>query len=159
MASRFYLKIHGELVRQGLENLSEEIPQVGRRRIYLRMLRVKTRLGETAPKPTYPINWDNSEKQKKFVLAKLRKEHNLPYKRSGKTQRGWTLTSLEDGYRLANEEPAAFFVYGDMFKRKSQITIHAGRWPLTKVIAFEELDTLPQEIQLDIEAAKKRSGL
>lgn len=158
MPSRFYIKVHGQLVRQGLENFSEEIPQVGRRRIYLRMLRVKTRLSQTAPKPTYPIEWD-SEKQKKFVLAKLRKEHNLPYRRTGKTQRGWTLTSLEDGYRLANEEPAAFFVYGDMFKRKSQSRIHAGRWPLTKVIAFEELDQLPEEIQLDIEAAKKRSGL
>jgi hypothetical protein len=158
MPSRFYIKVRGELVRQGLENLSEEIPQVGKRRIYLRMLRIKTRLSQTAPKPTTPINWD-SEKQRKFVLAKLRKEHNLPYKRTGKTQRGWVLSALEDGYRLANEESAAFFVFGDMFKRKSQSMIHAGRWPLTKVIAFEELDTLPEEIRLDIDAAKKRSGL
>lgn len=158
MANRFLIRIHGEMVRQGLENLSAEIPQVGKKRIYLRMLRMKTRLNKPAPKPGYPIHWD-SEKQKKFVLAMLRREHNLPYRRTGKTEQGWVLQGLEDGYRLANETEAAFFVYGDLFQRKSQSRIHAGRWPLTKEIAFEELEALPEEIQVDIEAAKKRSGL
>jgi hypothetical protein len=155
---KFTLIIHGELVRQGLESFDEEIPKVGRQRIYLRMLRIRTRMAANAPKPRRPITWD-SEKQRKFVLAKLRREGNLPYQRTGKTQRGWILTSMSDGYRLANEEPAAFFVYGDLFKRKSQSRIHEGTWPLTKVVTFEELDQLPDEISADIEAAKKRSGL
>lgn len=158
MANRFLIKIHGEMVRQGLENLSAEIPQVGKRRIYLRMLRMKTRLSQPAPKPIYPIQWD-SEKQRIKVMAMLRKAGNLPYKRTGRIEKAWQLQTLEDGYRLANEEKSAFFVYGDLFQRKSQSNIHAGRWPLTKVIAFEELEQLPQEIQIDIEAAKKRSGL
>jgi hypothetical protein len=156
--SKFTLKIHGQLVRQGLEQLDEEIPKVGRQRIYLRMLRIKTRMSADAPKPHYPIEWD-SEKQKKFVLAKLRKEGNLPYRRRGQTRRGWALSQVNDGYRLSNEEPAAFFVYGDLMKRKSQSRIHAGRWPLTKTVAFEELDQLPSEVSADIGAAKKRAGL
>lgn len=158
MASRFQIKIHGELVRQGLENFDNEIPQVGRQRIYLRMLRIKTRMSQPAPKPTYPIQWD-SEKQKRAYFASNGFGNGIPYRRKGIIEKAWQLEKLEEGYRLANEQTGAFFVFGDMFQRKSQSTIHAGRWPLTKVIAFDELAQLPQEIQVDIEAAKKRSGL
>jgi hypothetical protein len=158
MANRFIIKIHGEMVRQGLENLSNEIPLVGRQRIYQRMLRVKTRMSQPAPKPSYPIPWD-SERQKRAFFASNGFRNGIPYRRNGATEKGWTLGQIEDGYRLANETPAAFFVYGDLFQRKSQSNIHAGRWPLTKVVAFEELNALPQELQADIEAAKKRSGL
>ena len=156
--TRFTLKIHGELVRQGLEAFGDEIPKVGRQRIYLRMLRIKSRMSANAPKVRYPIDWD-TQKQKRFVLAKLSQEGNLPYRRRGKTQRAWMLTALPEGYRLANEEEAAFFVFGDLFKRKSQSNIHRSTWPLTKVVAFEELEKLPDEISADIQSAKKRSGL
>lgn len=156
--SKFTLKVHGELVRQGLESLNEDIPKVGRQRIYLRMLRIKTRLSQPAPKPGYPINWD-SEKQKKAFFATKGFGGGIPYRRTGKNQRGWLLQKLEDGYRLANEEPSAFFIWGDLLKRKSQSNIHANRWPLSKSVAFEELDQLPAEISADIDAAKKRAGL
>jgi hypothetical protein len=156
--TRFYLKVHGELVRQGLENFDEEIPKVGRQRIYLRMLRIKTRLSQPARKPGYPIQWD-SEKQKRAYFATDGFGKGIPYQRDGGTERAWDLQSLEDGYRLANESQGAFFVFGDLYKRKSQSRIHAGRWPETKVVTFEELAALPEEIQADIEAAKKRSGL
>ena len=156
--TKFTIKVHGELVRQGLESLDEEIPKVGRQRIYLRMLRMKTRLSQPAAKPTYPIHWD-SEKQKRAYFASNGFGEGIPYRRKGTTERAWQLQKLDDGYRLANESDAAFFVFGDLYQRKSQSNIHAGRWPLTKTVVFEELDTLPQEIQVDIEAAKKRSGL
>lgn len=158
MSSRFYIKIHGQLVRQGLENFAEEIPKVGRQRIYLRMVRIRTRLRQPAPKPGYPIHWD-SERQKRAYFATNGFGAGIPYQRKGTTEAGWVLESLDDGYRLANETTAAFFVYGDLFKRKSQSRIHAGRWPETKVVAFEELSALPEEIQADIDVAKQRSGL
>ncbi len=156
--SQFTLTIHGKLVRQGLENLSNDIPQVGRQRIYLRMLRVRTRMSENAPKPSYPIEWD-SPKQKKKVLAMLRAEGNLPYKRRDKIRRGWELDQVTDGYRLRNREEGSLFVYGDLSNKKTQSKIHANRWPLTKTVTYEELDALPDEISADIERAKKRSGL
>lgn len=154
----FTIKVHGQLVRQGLENLDAEIPKVGRQRIYLRMLRVKTRLSQSAPKPTYPIDWD-SEKQKRAFFATNGFGGGIPYRRKGKLERAWVLTSMENGYRLANEESGAFFVWGDLYKRKSQSRIHAGRWPESKTVVFDELDKLPDEVAADIEAAKKRSGL
>lgn len=156
--SQFTLTFHGKLVRQGLENLSEEIPQVGRQRIYLRMLRVRTRMAASAPKVRHPIDWD-SEKQKRKVLAMLRQEGNLPYKRTGRMRAGWQLDQITDGYRLRNREDASLFVFGDLSNKKTQSNIHRGTWPLTKTVVYEELDQLPDEIQNDIERAKKRSGL
>jgi hypothetical protein len=156
--SRFTLSIHGKLVRQGLENLSSEIPQIGRQRIYLRMLRIRTRMSANAPKVRYPIDWD-SPKQKRKVLAMLRERGDLPYRRRGKIQHGWELDQVTDGYRLRNREEGSFFVFGDLSNKKTQSNIHANTWPLTKTVTYEELDQLPEEISYDIERAKKRSGL
>lgn len=44
------------------------------------------------PPPTYPLRW-KSPKQRRYVMAKLRKEGNLPYRRSGAFQRGWKTTA------------------------------------------------------------------
>jgi len=156
--SQFTLTFHGKLVRQGLENLDAEIPKVGRQRIYLRMLRIRTRMSAKAPKVRHPIDWD-SEKQKRKVLALLREQGNLPYKRTGKIQRGWELDQITDGYRLRNRQDASIFVYGDLSNKKTQSNIHRGTWPLTKTVTYEELDQLPEEVSDDIERAKKRSGL
>ena len=53
---------------------------------------------QTAPgPPKYPLKW-RSEKQRRFVMAKLRREKNLPYKRTGGLVRGWELvTAFEVG--------------------------------------------------------------
>lgn len=156
--SKFTIKIHATLVRQGLEDLNADIPKVGRQRIYLRMLRIKTRLSQPAPKPDHPIQWE-SEKQKRAFFATDGFGGGIPTRRTGRNIRGWNLIKLEDGYSLKNEEKGAFFIWGDLFKRKSQSRIHAGRWPQSKIVTFEELDQLPEAIAADIEAAKKRAGL
>lgn len=47
------------------------------------------------PKPTYPMKW-KSEKQRRYVMAKLRKAGNIPYERSGKFQKAWKVTAVRD---------------------------------------------------------------
>lgn len=47
------------------------------------------------PKPTYPLKW-KSEKQRRYVMAKLRKEGNLPYNRTGDFQKRWKVTAVRD---------------------------------------------------------------
>ncbi len=154
----FIINFHGALVQQGLEKLDADIPKVGRKRIYTRMLQIKNRLSQPGKKPDYPIPWD-SEKQKRAFFATDGFRGGIPTRRTGANIRGWILQAQEDGYRLANEERGAFFIWGDLFKRKSQSNIHAGRWPLSKEVVFDELDKLPDELSADIEAAKKRAGL
>jgi hypothetical protein len=47
------------------------------------------------PKPTYPLVW-RSPKQRRRVMAKLRKEGNLPFRRKGDLQKRWKVTAVRD---------------------------------------------------------------
>lgn len=40
------------------------------------------------PRPKYPIQW-TSERQRRYVMALLRRTNNLPYRRTGALVRGW----------------------------------------------------------------------
>lgn len=74
-----------------------------------------TELQREPARPRYPLKW-RSDKQRKFVMAKLRKAGNLPYRRTGKLRKGWKLktiiTNTVIGFELANETPYAPFVVG-----------------------------------------------
>jgi hypothetical protein len=80
------------------------------------------------PRPDYPIRWA-SERQRRFVLWKLRKERNLPYKRRG-IQRLWIIEVTErDGiYTVSARNPAdaTIYVYGS----KQQPFLR--KWPLVE---------------------------
>jgi hypothetical protein len=45
--------------------------------------------------PRYPIRW-TSEKQRRYVMAKLRREGNLPYQRTHALVRGWQVPKYID---------------------------------------------------------------
>lgn len=68
--------------------------------------------------PRYPLRW-KSDRQRKFVMAKLKREGNLPYRRraSGGLGGGWTskTTRRFDGVQgvLGNNAPHAIFVQGE----------------------------------------------
>lgn len=56
---------------------------------------VKNLVNVRVPKPSYPLTW-RSDKQRRYVMAKLRKAGNLPYKRTGDFQRAWKTTGVND---------------------------------------------------------------
>lgn len=66
--------------------------------------------------PSYPIRW-KSERQRRYVMAKLRRENNLPYTRTGQLRQGWTVEAnitVNGGDILVyNEVPYARYVQGD----------------------------------------------
>ncbi len=68
-------------------------------------------------KPKYPIRWA-SDRQRRYVMAMLRKQGKIPYKRSGKLARGWQVLSAfdakTDGGSLTVDNPASIakYVYG-----------------------------------------------
>lgn len=47
------------------------------------------------PKPSYPLVW-RSPRQRRFVMAKLRREGNLPYRRSGEFQKAWKVVAVRE---------------------------------------------------------------
>lgn len=79
-------------------------------------------LRDTPGKPKYPLRWA-SDKQRKFVMAKLRAEGNLPYQRTGKLAAAWTVDIERNGSTFAmvvqNPATAAPFVYGSLAQNRS----------------------------------------
>jgi hypothetical protein len=58
--------------------------------------RVLVRLQTEPPSAKHPIEW-TSEKQRRFVMAKLKRENNLPYNRSGDLVKKWTVVLVTTG--------------------------------------------------------------
>ena len=56
-----------------------------------------------------PFAW-SSEKQRKFVMAKLRRENNLPYSRTQQLRRGWKTVGKGSDQIVVNEVPYAKWV-------------------------------------------------
>ncbi len=68
--------------------------------------------------PKYPLRWA-SAKQRAYVMAKLRRENNLPYKRTGALAAAWRLEMVVDNgafdiqVQAVNPTPYEKYVTGD----------------------------------------------
>lgn len=51
--------------------------------------------------PKYPLRW-KSDKQRRYVMARLRKENNLPYRRRGRLENAWSGSSTIKEVVIAN---------------------------------------------------------
>jgi hypothetical protein len=84
-------------------------------------------------KPKYPLKW-RSDKQRRFVMAKLRRANNLPYRRTGKLSGGWKLVTVISRetitVSLDNEVPYAGFVVGGIVSAGKNATLFTVRQPM-----------------------------
>ncbi len=148
------VKVNGQLVRHGLQNLGDEIPKVSRLVIYRRAQAIQQAMKKPGPRPTYPINWD-SERQRKAYFATKGFGKGIPYRRTGDYTDQWKLDKLgEIGYRVSNFSLAARHVGGDIFGKSSNI--HKGRWPNFRRTIDTELQNLPEDIRKEIIVAIQR---
>ena len=71
----------------------------------------------------YPLEW-TSERQRKFVMAKLRRENNIPYRRTYRLRAGWRVGLSRVGggfaFRVENASDYAQFVVGSLAKDTSR---------------------------------------
>lgn len=105
-----------EAINDASKTAAKRMNKAYKRRIKTIRQNVLDELRETPGKPRYPLRW-KSDKQRKFVMAKLRREKNLPYKRTGALEAGWT-TEIRDQkngaiFQVQNRLPFAKFVQGD----------------------------------------------
>lgn len=135
---RLTIKVKGELVRQGLENIEAEVPGIGRQRMRTITNRIVRRMQE------YP--------------------HERPgqrYVRTGNFFSHWKIDQIEKiGYRIENTAVRdgnryGHWVVGDAYGT-SQAWMHKGRWPLFRDVTEEELDKLPPQILSDIMIVARR---
>jgi len=75
--------------------------------------RVQRKMSKEGSPISYPVKWD-SEKQRRFVMAKLRLEDNLPYQRTGDYVNNWSIQPTENGLGnvLKNSTPGALYISG-----------------------------------------------
>lgn len=156
MPSLIKVKVEGKLVKQGLQNLSAEIPKIGRNQIYQVMVRSKKELRKEVPRPTYPIQWD-SPRQKIKVIILLRYVLGMPYQRRGIYQKAFNIEKNEDGYTLVNESERAVYLSGDA-DGQGQSRIHRGRWPLMRDVVDNEMTKLPTAVVAHIVIVAKEQG-
>ena len=150
---------NAEVVRQGLQNLGRDMPQVGRLGIFRTAQAIVTRLHNTdgAPSST-PVMWD-SDRQRKAYFASNGFGGGVPTVRTGDTKRAWQLVRLDNGYSIYNSTPAAGHVYGDI-NGKGQSRIHEGRWVLFQDIVFELIDErLTDDVIAELRLYAANSGL
>lgn len=104
---------------------------------------IKYKMQQPGAPPTYPIHLD-SDRQQRFVMAKLRRENNLPYRRTDAYIHGWVLDRFDEGVSLSHSNPAAAI---GGFYMGWQSEIHKGRWPSFTVAVDEVMDQLPTQIE------------
>lgn len=134
------IRIDGELVRKGLQDLSAEIPKVGRQQIRFTTERIVRRM------QAYP----GERPGQKYV-------------RTGRLFRSWKIDS--DGKtRYTIENTAArkgrkygHYVVGDAYGT-GQAWMHRGRWQLFRNVVDQEVAKLPEDVKEQILMAARRKG-
>ena len=118
--------------------------------------RVKKLMQKEGSPSVTPVNWD-SERQRKFVMAKLRLEDNIPYQRQGDYVNSWSIESAPsgNGNLLKNTAPGSLFISGGA-KGDRQSSIHKGRWMLLRDAVDAVLDKTPQYVYENLRKLVKR---
>lgn len=133
------IRVDGELVRKGLQDLAAEFPKIGRQQFRFASERAVRRMQE------YPSQRPGQR-----------------YQRTGRLFYSWRIDS--DPQRYVIENTAArrgkrygHYVVGDAYGT-GQAWMHRGRWLLFRDVVEEELDKLPPEIQEKILMVARREG-
>lgn len=123
------------LVRQGLQDLSAEIPRVGRLGIYRTVQSIVRRI------KTYPPERPGQR-----------------YIRTGTLGAGWMITPNATGYTTSNNTPYTKYVVGNAYGLE-QAWMHQNRWSLLRDVQEEEVAKLPPEVENEISMVARRVGL
>lgn len=153
---RIKITTNARMVRKGLENLAAALPKIGRQTMYDALFRAQKKLKRPGKPIAYPVKWD-SIRQRKKVMAMLREQNNLPYKRTGAYQKGYRIRALKNGHELSNPLPHAQYIGGNA-RGGRQSSIHQGRWPLMRDVLDKELARLPSAIVSHMKVVARQKG-
>ena len=148
------LKVKGELVRQGLQDLSAELPKIGRRQIRTMMERVKRVVQSYPPEPPHRVKYGSHS-----ILGTIITHSG----RTGNYGAGWKIDSVTNGYTIANDVSYAIYVSGDAYGNRQRTwkfgSMKAYGWHNTRDVVEAEVEKLPQEIEDEIVMVARRKGL
>jgi hypothetical protein len=154
------------LVRQGLQNLQREIPNIGADQIYKALQRARARVVRYPPPPRR-VRWD-SERQKRAYFATDGFGGGIPYRRTGTYGRSWIIRRNPRSARVM----AGYSLIGNAVQRgrhyskyvggdaggESQSRIHQNRWAKVRTSVEKETRSLPADIRVHIMMLARRKG-
>jgi len=126
---------NADIVRRGLQDLSAEIPKIGRLQIYQTSQAIVRRM------KIYPPE-----------------RPGQTYIRTGRLGGGWTIIPNTNGYTTRNDTPYTKYVVGNAYGLE-QAWMHEGRWNLLRDVQEEEVAKLPKAIEEEITMVARRVGL
>lgn len=145
MPVQLTIKAQGaELVRQGLEDVTAEIPRIGRKRIYEATRRAQAILRLPKSRPRYPIRWV-SERQRRAFFASDGFGRGIPSSRSGRSLQ-WEISPTGNGYTLFNSSDYSRYLYG-YADGSGQSQIFDADYPLFRDVVENEIENLPEDIK------------
>lgn len=136
---RISIKVDGELVRKGLQDLGMEIPKIGRSQLRFTSERIVRRMQAYPPE---------RPRQK--------------YKRTGRLFRSWKIDNSQDRYTIENTAAKKGRLYGHFVIGNAygtgQAWMHRGRWLLLRDVVEQELEKLPDDVLEKIMLVARRKG-
>ena len=130
------IQVNGaEIVRKGLQDLSAEIPKIGRLQIYRTSQGIVSKMKQYPPPPPASM-----------------------YIRTGTLGGGWMIVSNSNGYTIRNDTHYTKWVVGNAYGLE-QAWMHVGRWQKLRDVTEEETGKLPAEIEKEITMVARRLGL
>ncbi|HLE92736.1 MAG TPA: hypothetical protein VI753_16415 [Anaerolineales bacterium] len=126
---------NADIVRRGLQDLSAEIPKIGRLQIYQTSQAIVRRM------KIYPPERPGQR-----------------YIRTGRLGGGWMIIPNTNGYTTRNDTPYTKYVVGNAYGLE-QAWMHEGRWNLLRDVQEEEVAKLPKAIEEEITMVTRRVGL
>lgn len=160
MAVRLSVTVRGELVRKGLQDLTNaEAPKIGRQQMRTAMERIKRRMQVYPDEPA-----GQSLASSHPVLGTVYRTARGRYRRTGLLGQSWSIDELEGdkGYSLVNTAARkgrhyGVYVVGNAYGKR-QAWMHQGRWQLLRTVSEEEIAKLPREILSQVSTAARRKG-
>lgn len=153
------VKVRGELVRKGLQDLADnDLPKIGRQQMRTVMERIKRRMQVYPPEPN-----GQSIASSHPVLGTVYTTARGRYRRTGLLGHSWVISEIENnkGYKIDNQAYHkvyyAKYVVGNAYGLR-QAWMHKGRWQLLRTVAEEEIHKLPPEILKEVSTAARRKG-
>ena len=126
---------NADIVRRGLQDLSAEIPKIGRLQIYQTSQAIVRRMKIYPPERPAQT-----------------------YIRTGRLGGGWMIIPNTNGYTTRNDTPYTKYVVGNAYGLE-QAWMHEGRWNLLRDVQEEEVAKLPKAIEEEITMVARRVGL
>ena len=127
-------------LKRAIGELPKRFQTAGKKTLAEITQRIVERMSVEGKPVKYPIKWD-SDRQRRYVMAMLREQDELPYTRKNIYINSWKRKTVTNGYIIKAPHPAGA-IGGLMSGWQSRIT--KGRWANLARVVFEEVSKLPK---------------